>query len=351
MSDADFAAGIIAWQKRHGRHDLPWQNTRDPYRIWLSEIMLQQTQVATVIPYYARFLDKFPTLRDLARAGEDQVLAAWSGLGYYSRGRNLLRAGRIVAEKFDGEFPRAFDHILALPGIGPSTAAAISAFAFGERRAILDGNVKRVFARHFGIAGFPGERKVEANLWNAAEAVLPKYDIEAYTQGLMDLGATVCLRTRPLCRACPITDSCVANRERRIHELPAPRPKNVIPTKSTTMLIIAHQGEVLLEKRPAVGVWGGLWCFPELQNGTSPRDACRERYGLEITPLNPWSVLEHGFTHFKLSITPQPIEVRQKFSRAAEPGVLWLLVDDALNAAIPKPVRALLVKLDENKDT
>jgi A/G-specific adenine glycosylase len=162
----DFSSRIVAWQKRHGRHDLPWQNTRDPYRIWLSEIMLQQTQVATVIPYYSRFLEKFPTLRKLASASEDEVLALWSGLGYYSRGRNLLRAARIVTEQFGGEFPRAFDDILALPGIGQSTAAAISAFAFGERRAILDGNVKRVFARHFGIAGFPGEKKVESRLWS-----------------------------------------------------------------------------------------------------------------------------------------------------------------------------------------
>ncbi|MEO5861566.1 MAG: A/G-specific adenine glycosylase [Burkholderiales bacterium] len=350
MNDADFAARVSNWQKRHGRHHLPWQNTRDPYRVWLSEIMLQQTQVATVIPYYSRFLDKFPSLRDLARASEDEVLAVWSGLGYYSRGRNLLRAAQNVVEKFSGEFPRAFDHILALPGIGPSTAAAISAFAFGERRAILDGNVKRIFARHFGIAGLPGEGKVEAKLWNAAEAALPKNDIEPYTQGLMDLGATVCLRARPLCRACPVKDSCVANREGRIHELPSPRPKKSVPEKSTTMLIIAHEGEVLLEKRPSIGVWAGMWCFPELQNGASPGDACRERYGLEITPLKPWSVLEHGFSHYKLSITPQPIEVRKKLSRAAEPGVVWRSVDYALKCAIPKPVRVLLTKLDENKD-
>ncbi len=350
MKDAIFSTRIIAWQKRHGRHGLPWQNSRDPYRIWLSEIMLQQTQVATVIPYYGRFLEKFPALRDLARASDDEVLALWSGLGYYSRGRNLLRAARIVAEKFGGEFPHAFNDILALPGVGQSTAAAISAFAFGERHAILDGNVKRVFARHFGIAGFPGDKKVEAKLWRAAENVLPKKNIEAYTQGLMDLGATVCRRGRPLCLACPVTDSCIAKREGRSHELPSPRPKKAVPKKSTTMLIIAHEGEVLLEKRPPTGIWAGMWCFPELQNGASPRDACRERYGLETTPLKPWSVLEHGFTHFRLSIKPQPIAVQKKLSRAAEPGVVWRSVDDALNAAIPKPVRTLLSKLDQEKE-
>jgi A/G-specific adenine glycosylase len=349
VKETDFSSRIVAWQKRHGRHDLPWQNTRDPYRIWLSEIMLQQTQVATVIPYYSRFLEKFPTLRKLASASEDEVLALWSGLGYYSRGRNLLRAARIVTEQFGGEFPRSFDDILALPGIGQSTAAAISAFAFGERCAILDGNVKRVFARHFGIAGFPGEKKVESRLWDVANKALPKKNIEAYTQGLMDLGATLCLRTRPLCLACPVEESCIAKREGRIHELPAPRPKKAVPEKSTTMLIIAHEGEVLLEKRPPTGVWAGMWCFPELQNGMNPRDACRQRYSLETIPLKPWHVLEHGFTHFKLSITPQPIAVQKKLSRTAEPGTVWLSIDDALNAAIPKPVRTLLSKLDQKK--
>lgn len=345
----DFPTRIIDWQKRHGRHDLPWQNTRDPYRIWLSEIMLQQTQVATVIPYYARFLAAFPTLGDLARAREDAVLALWSGLGYYSRGRNLLRAAQMIIEQFDGEFPQTFGDILALPGVGQSTAAAIGAFAFGKRRAILDGNVKRVFARYFGVVGFPGDKKVEGKLWSVANEALPKTNIEAYTQGLMDLGATICLRSRPLCLACPVEDSCVAKREGRIHELPAPRPKKAIPKKLTTMLLIAHEGEVLLEKRPATGVWAGMWCFPELQNGASLRDTCRERYGLETKPLKPWDVLEHGFTHFKLSITPQPIVVQKKLSRAAEPGVVWLSVDDALNAAIPKPVRMLLSKLDQKK--
>ena len=349
MKDATFAARVIAWQKRHGRHELPWQNTRDPYRIWLSEIMLQQTQVGTVIPYYVRFLEKFPTLRDLARASEDEVLALWSGLGYYSRGRNLLRAARIVAEQFGGAFPKAMDDILALPGIGQSTAAAISAFAFGERQAILDGNVKRVFARHFGVAGFPGEKKIEAKLWSVANAALPKKNIEAYTQGLMDLGATVCLRARPLCLSCPVEEHCVAKRDGRIQELPTPRPKKAVPEKSTTMLIIAHAGEVLLEKRPPTGVWAGMWCFPEVVNGASPRDVCRERYGLETKSLKPWSVLQHGFTHFKLSITPQPIVVQKKLPRASEPSFMWLSIDDALKAAIPKPVRELLIKLDQRE--
>jgi A/G-specific adenine glycosylase len=349
MTAEDFAKRVIAWQKHYGRHDLPWQNTRDPYRIWLSEIMLQQTQVATVIPYFVRFLEKFPTLRDLASASEDEVLALWSGLGYYSRGRNLLRTAQIVAEKFGGEFPQAMDDILALPGIGQSTAAAISAFAFGERQAILDGNVKRVVARHFGIGGFYGEKKVEAKLWYAAEKELPTKNIEAYTQGLMDLGATVCVRSRPLCLACPVAESCVAKRDGRIQELPTPGPRKTVPEKSTTMLIISHAGEVLLEKRPPTGVWAGMWCFPEMQNDGNVRDVCRERYGFDTKVSKPWDILEHGFTHFKLSITPQPISVQKKLSRASEPGLMWLSIGDALVAAIPKPVRDLLMKLDQGK--
>ena len=340
-----FSQQLISWQKQHGRHGLPWQGTRDAYRIWLSEIMLQQTQVATVIPYYARFLARFPTLAELASASEDEVLRLWSGLGYYSRGRNLLRAALIVAEKFNGEFPRNFADILALPGVGRSTAAAISAFAFGERRAILDGNVKRVFARHFGVAGFPGDKRVETKLWEQAERALPKTNIETYTQALMDLGATLCLRSRPLCAACPISATCVANRENRIHELPSPRPKKIVPEKSTTMLLIGHNGEVLLEKRPPTGVWASLWCFPELANGISAENFCRERFGLEIETRRPWDVLQHGFTHFKLSITPRPVVVRSQDTHAGEPGVVWLSVEDALGAAIPKPVRALLLKM------
>ena len=349
MTCTDFSTRIIAWQKRHGRHDLPWQNTRDPYRIWLSEIMLQQTQVATVIPYYTRFLEKFATLRDLATASEDEVLALWSGLGYYSRGRNLLRAAQIIAEQFGGGFPKSMDDILALPGIGQSTAAAISAFAFGERQAILDGNVKRVFARHFGVAGFPGDKNVETKLWNVANEVLPKNKIEGYTQGLMDLGATVCLRARPLCLACPVENTCVAKREGCIQELPSPRPKKAVPEKSTTMLIITHAGEVLLEKRPPTGVWAGMWCFPELGNGEIPREVCHERFALETKSSKPWDVLQHGFTHFKLRITPQPVFVQKQLLRASEPGVMWLSIGDALAAAIPKPVRMLLTKLRDEK--
>ena len=216
MTMKPFAARVVEWQKALGRHDLPWQGTRDPYRIWLSEIMLQQTQVAAVISYYSRFLARFPDIGSLAAAAEDDVLTLWSGLGYYARARNLHRAAQAIVRQHGGVFPQHFDDIVALPGIGRSTAGAIAVFAFGARHPILDGNVKRVFARAFGIAGFPGEKKIESAMWMRALEVLPESGIEAYTQGLMDLGAGICTRTRPRCPACPLRDDCAALHEGRI---------------------------------------------------------------------------------------------------------------------------------------
>src|ERR1700682_5011018 len=258
-----FSEKLIAWQRRHGRHDLPWQGTRDPYRIWLSEVMLQQTQVATVVPYYERFIARYPGFSELARASEDEVLKLWSGLGYYARGRNLLLAARAVAAR--GEFPRTADEIAELPGVGRSTAAAIAAFAFGERAAILDGNVKRVLARCFGIEGWPGEAAVGRALWSVAERLLPKRGLEAYTQALMDLGATVCTSRQPKCDACPVRSICTARKQGRVADIPARRPRRVLPRRSVTWLVLRHEGGVLVERRPAPGIWGGLWCFPELE--------------------------------------------------------------------------------------
>ena len=245
---SDFAATVVRWQARHGRHDLPWQKTRDAYRIWLSEIMLQQTQVATVIPYYRRFCMRFPDIQSLAAAAQDDVLTLWSGLGYYSRARNLHRAAQIIVAAHAGCIPRDFDALLALPGIGRSTAAAICVFAFGARHAILDGNVKRLLARHCGIAGYPGTAKVAAKLWRATEQRLPSRRIEGYTQGLMDLGATVCTRTRPRCTACPLAADCVALRRDAILKFPAPRPRQPLPQRHTRMLVLLHAKQVLLEK-------------------------------------------------------------------------------------------------------
>jgi A/G-specific adenine glycosylase len=339
---SDFAQSIIRWQRSHGRNDLPWQGTRDPYAIWLSEIMLQQTQVATVVPYYQRFRARFPDVASLAAADEDDVLRLWSGLGYYSRARNLHRAAQAIVAHHGGAFPRDLAEIEALPGIGRSTAAAIAGFAFGARAAILDGNVKRVLARHFAIAGFPGERAVEQRLWQLAESLLPAADVEPYIQGLMDLGATVCRTRAPQCDRCPVRATCAALAQNRVAALPAPRPRRIVPHRRTAMLILRSGGDVLLQKRPAVGVWSGLWCFPEIESEDDPAEVARRRYGCEVTGVERFAALRHGFTHFTLDIEPIVGRVRSIAPRAAQPGVLWMPVEEALGAAVPMPVRKLL---------
>ena len=337
-----FASRLIAWQKKHGRRDLPWQRTRDPYRVWLSEIMLQQTQVATVIPYYRRFLTAFPDVASLAAAPVERVLEIWSGLGYYRRAHLAHRAARVIVDEHGGVFPREASAVASLPGIGRSTAAAIAAFAFGARGAILDGNVKRVLARHAGIAGFPGDAKVERALWQRAESVLPENDIETYTQALMDLGATVCLRQSPRCDACPVARDCVARREGRIDELPAPRPKKTLPQRAITVLLLERQGEVLLEKRAPTGVWAGLWSLPELEPGADAVAHCQARFSARVAPQPQLPAIEHGFTHFRLTLHPQPCAVRIWPRRAEEPGLVWMPLADVAGAALPAPIKKLL---------
>ena len=338
----NFATRLIAWQQAHGRHDLPWQ-VSDPYAVWVSEVMLQQTQVETALPYYARFMARFPAIADLAAAAVDEVLVYWSGLGYYARGRNLHAAARCLVAEHGGVFPTEFEAILALPGIGRSTAAAISAFAFAERRAILDGNVKRVLCRLFGVAGWPGERAVEECLWRLAEGLLPTgrgAEIAAYTQGLMDFGATLCRRGKPDCRACPFADDCLANRQGRQAELPAGKPRKVLPERTTVMLVVVHAGQVLLEKRPPVGLWGGLWSLPECA-GAAEITACLNRLGYAAAAIRPLPGLLHGFSHFRLAIAPHLAYVNRPAS-AESPGHLWLSFDDAIQAALPTPVRRIL---------
>jgi A/G-specific adenine glycosylase len=339
---SDFARTIIRWQRSHGRNDLPWQGTRDPYAIWLSEVMLQQTQVATVVPYYLRFRERFPDIGSLAAADEDAVLRLWSGLGYYSRARNLHRAAQAVVAQHAGAFPRELADIEALPGIGRSTAAAIAGFAFGARAAILDGNVKRVLARHFAIEGFPGERAVEQRLWQLAESLLPATDIEPYIQGLMDLGATVCTMRSPQCARCPVQANCVARAQNRVAALPARRPGRAVPHRRTAMLVLRRGGDVLLQKRPTVGVWGGLWCFPELGAEDDPARVARRLYGCEVAGVERLGTLRHGFTHFTLDIDPVVGRVKRVAPRAAQPGVLWMPLEEAIGAAVPVPVRKLL---------
>ncbi len=344
-----FAEAIIAWQKQHGRHDLPWQTklnqAPNPYAIWVSEIMLQQTQVTAVIGYYAKFMQHFPTIAVLANATQEEVLQYWSGLGYYSRARNLHAAAQKIVNDFDGIFPSHFDDILSLPGIGRSTAAAISTFALNAPQPILDGNVKRVFARHFNITGWPSAPKVAQQLWQIAERENPHTNAIAYTQGLMDLGATLCTRIKPKCPVCPVNASCVALENNSTSKLPTPKPRKVLPEKSTTMLVIINNNEVLLEKRPQTGIWGGLWSLPEIEMHEIASEVAQSRLGLEVDAAEPFAIVNHAFTHFKLAITPQPLLLVKQTLQAQAPNMIWLPIDEAIGAAIPTPVRKILTLL------
>jgi len=342
-----FANALLAWFDRHGRHDLPWQHPRDAYRVWLSEIMLQQTQVATVIPYFQRFVAKLPSLRDLAAADEDTVLALWSGLGYYRRARFLHKAAQLCVERHNGELPRDFDALSALPGIGRSTAGAILAQAYGLRYAILDGNVKRVLTRFHGIAGHPGEREVEKKLWLRADEHTPAERTADYTQAIMDLGATLCVRTRPLCAACPEQADCVAHRDHLTAQLPTPKPGKAIPTRSTLMLILRDaEGRVLLQRRGAQGVWSGLWSLPEAEDSDSAwREAQRHA---QIDDARSLSSFVHVFSHYRLQIQPLLFDHAAPAHVIADNADLrWYALADLPALGLPAPVRTLLTGLPE----
>jgi A/G-specific adenine glycosylase len=355
-TDPTFSTAVIQWQKQHGRHKLPWQNTRDAYRIWLSEIMLQQTQVAAVIPYYHRFLERFPNVGSLAVAPVGDVMAHWSGLGYYSRARNLHKCAQRICEEYGGVFPADPDLLAQLPGIGRSTAAAISAFSYGTRAAILDGNVKRVFCRVFGIEGYPGEKRIEDALWRHAEALLPEREVEAYTQGLMDLGATLCTRNSPSCPACPMLQRCAAVATDQVKELPVRKPKKIIPEKHTAMLVIIDRGQVLLEQRPATGIWGGLLSLPELaspipeerETGEALHNAALleaiARFGM-LASCEALTRLTHGFTHFKLHISPFRISLASRLNFAGQSSHVWYDAEKISQAPLPAPVKKLLLEV------
>ncbi len=338
----DFAERLVAWQKAAGRHDLPWQDTRDPYRIWLSEIMLQQTQVATVIPYFQRFLARFPTLQALAETSPDVVSEHWAGLGYYARARNLHRCARRIVAVYAEKFPESVAELSALPGIGRSTAAAIAVFAFGGRAAILDGNVKRVLCRHFGVEGFSGLAAVDRELWILAERLLPESDTEAYTQGLMDLGATVCTRSRPRCGDCPLYGSCLARLEGRQGEFPTPRPRVKLPERRATFVLISDGQRLLLERRPPSGLWGGLLVPPEGQTA-----AVLARLGLVVERQQPLAPVRHAFTHFRLTLEPVFCLVQPQ-SGVGEPGLTWLPLGAAATAGVPAPIRKLIERMASN---
>ncbi|VVE36958.1 A/G-specific adenine glycosylase [Pandoraea anhela] len=350
-----FAERLIAWQAEHGRHDLPWQNTRDAYRIWLSEIMLQQTQVATVIPYYGRFLERFPDVAALANAPQDDVMSLWSGLGYYSRARNLHRCAQVVVAEHGGRFPADPQTLATLPGIGRSTAAAIAAFAYDAHAAILDGNVKRVLARVFGIEGFPGTPKIEREMWALAESLLPTTDLPAYTQGMMDLGATLCGRGKPRCGECPFDSDCVAHATGRERTLPTAKPKKAQPERYVDVLVIRAGDRVLFERRPDSGIWGGLWSLPELTPPTDARDAddasLRERLtgraatlGAKlgtVQSLMPLHGLTHVFTHFKLHLRPWLVTLTVSSTPSDEADRAWLDGAGVTAAGLPSPIRKI----------
>ncbi|MDO9599515.1 MAG: A/G-specific adenine glycosylase [Azoarcus sp.] len=343
---SDFAQRLIEWQRHHGRHDLPWQGGRDPYRVWLSEIMLQQTQVSTVIPYYERFVGRFPDVAALAAAPVDEVMALWSGLGYYARARNLHRAAQQVMTEHDGRFPRHSSEIVTLPGIGRSTAAAIAAFCSDERAAILDGNVKRVLCRVFGVDGFPGEKAIENRLWALAESLLPDTGVGTYIQAQMDLGATVCTRGKPACTRCPLAEECVARLGDRVAELPAARPRKAVPRRAVRVAVIVSGNAVLLERRPPSGIWGGLLALPEMpENAPDIAAWAAVTLGLAGAPASPLAPLTHTFTHFVLDMRPWLIKLAARPTGVKDGGRVWLELEQTDDAALPTPVRRILEQL------
>jgi A/G-specific adenine glycosylase len=339
-----FAAALLDWFDRHGRHDLPWQQPRTPYRVWVSEVMLQQTQVQTVLPYFQRFVEALPDLPALAGAPLDRVLALWSGLGYYSRARNLHRAARLCVETHAGELPADFDALLALPGIGRSTAGAILAQAHDQRRAILDGNVRRMLCRYHGVEGWPGNAAVEQRLWELAESHLPAQRLADYTQALMDFGATQCTRHDPACVVCPLQSDCVALRSARTGELPTPRPGKALPERRTIMLLVRDAaGRVLLVRRPPAGIWAGLWSLPESSDHAEARRWLSGRASADYDRALPLPVFEHVFSHYRLHIEPVLIAGEEAADRVGDDESLrWLALAELDAVGLPAPVRRLL---------
>ncbi|MDR6672005.1 A/G-specific adenine glycosylase [Xanthomonas sp. 1678] len=343
-----FAPRLLAWFDRSGRHDLPWQHPRSPYRVWLSEIMLQQTQVAVVIPYFLRFLQHFPTLPDLAAAGTDAVMAQWAGLGYYARARNLHAAAKRCVELHDGELPRDFDALHALPGIGRSTAGAILSQAWNDRFPILDGNVKRVLTRYHGIAGYPGLPAVEKPLWAIAQthvATVADGRMADYTQAQMDFGATLCTRANPACVLCPLQDDCVARRDGLVEALPTPKPGKILPEREALALLLENAaGELLLQRRPPSGIWASLWTLPQADSETELRAWLeRETRGRDFDDAEPMPPIVHTFSHYRLHL--QPLRLRKVALRDAvrdNDDLRWVARADLSALGLPAPIRKLL---------
>ena len=343
------AGPLLAWFDQYGRHDMPWQQDVSAYRTWVSEVMLQQTQVATVIPYFERFMQSFPTIAALADADIDDVLHHWSGLGYYARARNLHKAAQQIRDEHDGVFPQDFETVLALPGVGRSTAGAILAQAMNERHPILDGNVKRVLSRYFAIAGWPGETAVANALWERAEQETPTDRVADYTQAIMDLGATLCSRSKPRCDECPLQQNCAAFKSGDWAAYPGKRAKKARPQKQTCMLIAHHEGGVYLERRPASGIWGGLWCFPEFSDEQTALNWCKDHLGAINSGAKAWEALQHAFSHFDLAIQPLEVELHKKSAGVADNNdSLWYDLAMPPPVGLATPVSRLLTML-QNK--
>jgi A/G-specific adenine glycosylase len=347
MSTGEFAHRLLSWHAASGRHDLPWQTDRSAYRVWVSEIMLQQTQVNTVIPYFQRFTQHFPGVQVLAAAPLDQVLGLWSGLGYYARARNLHKAAGMVAEVHDGELPQDIETLMSLPGIGRSTAGAILALSSDQRHPILDGNVKRVLARHFAVAGWPGERAVEQRLWALSASCTPATEVATYTQAIMDLGATICSRSRPGCDRCPLKSSCQALAQQASDRYPGKRPRKPLPVRSSTWMLLRDPGgAVLLQQRPPTGLWGGLWCPPELPPGLDPAGWSEEQLKLRPSRVSRLAEFRHTFSHFHLDISPLLLDIpREPGGGVADAGRVWYKHGESAALGLAAPVERLLSQI------
>lgn len=347
MTSPLFSDRLLNWFDQHGRKDLPWQQQPSPYHVWLSEIMLQQTQVNTVIPYYQKFTERFMTISALAQASVDDVLGLWTGLGYYARARNLHKAATLIMESHQGQMPATLDELIALPGIGRSTAGAIMALAYHQHFPILDGNVKRVLTRYSAIEGWPGNKQVENKLWLIAEQLLPQNRIANYIQAQMDLGATLCTRGNPDCGLCPLNTDCQAYLNGNPTAYPTAKPKKRIPTRQSHWIVAqATTGELLLEQRPSLGIWGGLWSFPELDNAADIEYTCFTQLSVSATNITSLTNIKHVFSHFKLEIYPHLIECEINNNHIAENKKLsWYKISDALLLGLPAPVKSLIESL------
>ncbi|MET0067391.1 MAG: A/G-specific adenine glycosylase [Candidatus Thiodiazotropha sp.] len=347
-SEDDFSDRVLAWFDRHGRKHLPWQQPRTPYRVWVSEIMLQQTQVGTVIDYFERFMAAFPDLASLAQAPQDRVLHLWSGLGYYARARNLHRCARQLMDEHQGVLPEDLQTLQSLPGIGRSTAGAICSLGFGRFAPILDGNVKRVLARHFAVQGWPGQSAVQRRLWEYSEVLTPEQRTADYNQAMMDLGALVCTRTQPGCEDCPLKTGCRAHALGQTEHYPMPKPRRTRPVRSTHFLVLMDsQGRVLLEQRPPVGVWGGLWSFPECAEAQQATDWCETALGCRADLAHRLQTRRHSFSHFHLEITPLVLRVKNPADRLMDAGVrVWYNLKCPDDRGLAAPVSQILREIE-----